>query len=157
MFLDYYCFRTSKDMDMSLFWHQAGVKVDDRVLQVFNEQEVEVWPRVTWKPKWALTFADVRSKVSGSCYISKDSTLVINGSKIFLEDLSLDGALVINSIEDAEVKVGGSVKNKGWILEKVDHKDASLPEEVRIRGFRINRVEQLEKTYNEPGKFCLKP
>lgn len=88
---------------MSLFWHQAGVKVDDRVLQVFNEQEVEVWPRVTWKPKWALTFADVRSKVSGSCYISKDSTLVINGSKIFLEDLSLDGALVINSIEDAEV------------------------------------------------------
>lgn len=86
-----------------LVWHQAGVKVDDPVLQVFNGQEVEVWPRVTWKPKWALTFADVTSKVSGSCSISQKSTLVINGSNIFLEDLSLDGALVINSVIDAEV------------------------------------------------------
>lgn len=140
----------------SLILKKAGVKVDDPVLQVFNGQEVEVWPRVTWKPKWALTFADVTSKVSGSCSISQKSTLVINGSNIFLEDLSLDGALVINSVIDAEVKVGGSVQNKGWILENVDYKDTSAPEEVRIRGFRINKVEQLEKTYNEPGNFCLK-
>lgn len=48
------------------------------------------------------------------------------------------------------------MQNKGWILENVDYKDTSAPEEVRIRGFRINKVEQLEKTYNEPGKFCLK-
>ncbi|KAE9446515.1 hypothetical protein C3L33_21591, partial [Rhododendron williamsianum] len=101
-------------------------------------------------------FPDVTSKVSGSCSISQKSTLVINGSNIFLEDLSLDGALVINSVIDAEVKVGGSVQNKGWILENVDYKDTSAPEEVRIRGFRINKVEQLEKTYNEPGNFCLK-
>lgn len=140
----------------SLILKKAGVKVDDPVLQVFNGQEVEVWPRVTWKPKWALTFNDVTSKVSGSCSISQKSTLVINGSNIFLEDLSLDGALVINSVKDAEVNVGGSVQNKGWILENVDYKDTSAPEEVRIRGFRINKVEQLEKTYNEPGKFCLK-
>ncbi|KAG5525129.1 hypothetical protein RHGRI_031715 [Rhododendron griersonianum] len=140
----------------SLILKKAGVKVDDPVLQVFNGQEVEVWPHVTWKPKWALTFADVTSKVSGSCSISQKSTLVVNGSNIFLEDLSLDGALVINSVIDAEVKVGGSVQNKGWILENVDYKDTSAPEEVRIRGFRINKVEQLEKTYNEPGNFCLK-
>ena len=53
--------------------------------------------------------------------------------------------------------MGGSVQNKGWDLENVDYKDTSEPEEVRIRGFRINRVEQLEKTCNEPGKSCLKP
>lgn len=39
----------------------------------------------------------------------------------------------------------GSVQNKGWILENVDFKDASVPEELRIRGFRINKIEQLEK------------
>ncbi|KAL6984338.1 UTP-monosaccharide-1-phosphate uridylyltransferase [Sarracenia purpurea var. burkii] len=141
----------------SLMLKKAGVKVDDPVLQVFNGQEVEVWPRVTWKPKWAPTFADVRGKVSGSCSLSQKSTLVINGRHIFLEELSLDGALVINSVEDAEVKVGGSVQNKGWILENVDYKDVSVPEETRTRGFKINRVEQLEMTYNEPRKFCLKP
>lgn len=37
------------------------------------------------------------------------------------------------------------MQNKGWILEKVDYKDTTVPEEVRIRGFRINKVEQLEK------------
>lgn len=55
-----------------------------------------------------------------------------------------------------QVKLGGPVQNKGWVLEQVDHKDASVPEEVRIRGFRINKVEQLELNYTEPGKFCFK-
>ena len=51
--------------------------------------------------------------------------------------------------------VRGSVKNKGWMLENVDYKDTSVPEEIRIRGFKINKIEQLEKKYSEPGKFCL--
>ncbi|XP_059630624.1 UDP-sugar pyrophosphorylase-like isoform X2 [Cornus florida] len=141
----------------SLILRKAGVKVDDPVNQVFNGQEVEVWSRIVWKPKWALTFSEVRSKVKGSCCISQKSTMVIKGRNIFLEDLSLDGALVIDSVDDAEVIVGDSVQNKGWILESVDYKDASVPEEVRIRGFRINKIEQLEKSFNESGKFCLKP
>lgn len=141
----------------NLILRKAGVKVDDPVQQVFNGQEVEVWPHIIWKPKWALTFSEVKSKVTGSCSISQKSTIVINGRNIFIGDLSLDGALVINSVDDAEVKVGGTVQNKGWTLENVDFKDTSVPEKVRIRGFRINKVEQLEKTYSDPGKFSLKP
>lgn len=60
-------------------------------------------------------------------------------------------------IDYKQVKVGGKVQNKGWILEKVDYKDTSVPEEIRIRGFKINKVEQLEKNYDKPGKFLLKP
>lgn len=123
----------------------GGVQIDDPVQEVFNGQEMEVWPRITWKPIWGLTFSEIKRKISGSCSISQRSTLVIKGCNIFLEDLSLDGTLVVNSVEDAEVKVGGVVQNKGWILEKVDYKDTTVPEEVRIRGFRINKVEQLEK------------
>ncbi|KAF8411727.1 hypothetical protein HHK36_004285 [Tetracentron sinense] len=141
----------------SLILRKAGVQIDDPVLQVFNGQEVEVWPRITWEPKWAVTFSEMRRKVGGNCSISQKSTMIIKGRHVFLEDLSLDGALVINSVEDAEVKVGGSVQNKGWILEHVDHKDTSVPEEVRTRGFRINKVEQLEMNYSEPGKFCFNP
>lgn len=129
----------------SLILRQAGVQVADPVQQVFNGQEIEVWPRITWKPKWATTFKDVKSKVGGSCLISQKSTLVIKGRNIFVKDLSLDGALVIDAADDKEVKVEGSVQNKGWILENVDYKDASVPEELRIRGFRINKIEQLEK------------
>ena len=82
---------------------QAGIHVADPVQQVFNGQEVEVWPLITWKPRWALTFSDVKRKVSGSSSISQRSTLVIKGPNIFLKDLCLDGAIVIDAIEVAEV------------------------------------------------------
>ncbi|GAV85116.1 UDPGP domain-containing protein [Cephalotus follicularis] len=142
----------------SLILRKAGVQVGEPVLEVFNGQEVEVWPRVTWNPRWGITFAEIKNKVSGSCSISQKSTLVIKGRNVFLEDLCLDGSLILECVEDAEVRVGGPVQNKGWILEKVDYKDtSSVPEETRIRGFRINKVEQLELKYNEPGQFCFKP
>ncbi|XP_040996824.1 UDP-sugar pyrophosphorylase-like [Juglans microcarpa x Juglans regia] len=141
----------------SLILKKAGAQVADPVVQVFNGQEVEVWPRTTWKPKWGLTFAEIKRKVCGSCTISQRSTMVIKGRDVFLEDLSLDGALLIDAVDDAKVKVRGSVQNKGWILENIDYKDASVPEELRIRGFRINKIEQLEKKYTEPGEFCVEP
>lgn len=82
---------------------QVGVKVDDPIHQVFNGQEVEVWPRVVWKPKWALTFSDVKSKVSGNNSISQRSTMALKGRNTMLEDLSLDGALVIDAVDNAKV------------------------------------------------------
>nr|KYP70005.1 UDP-sugar pyrophosphorylase 1 [Cajanus cajan] len=140
----------------SLILKKAGVQVADPVLQVLNGQEVEVWPRVTWKPKWGLTFSLIKSKVGGNCSISERSTLAIKGQNIFIENLSLDGALIIDAVHDAEVNVSGSVQNKGWILETVDYKDTSVPEVLRIRGFKFNKIEQLETKYSEPGKFHLK-
>lgn len=84
--------------------YQAGVQVADPVEQVFNGQEVEVWPRITWKPKWGLTFSEIKSRVSGNCSISQRSTLVIKGKNVHLKDLSLDGTLIVNAAaEDAEV------------------------------------------------------
>ncbi|KAH8515819.1 hypothetical protein H0E87_004310 [Populus deltoides] len=87
----------------SLILRKVGVQVDNPVKEVFNGQEVEVWPRIVWKPTWGLTFADIRSKVSGSCSITQRSTMAIKGRNIFVKDLSLDGALVIDSIDEAEV------------------------------------------------------
>ncbi|KAF7829793.1 UDP-sugar pyrophosphorylase-like [Senna tora] len=141
----------------SLILKKAGVQVSDPVLQVFNGQEVEVWPRIAWKPKWGLIFSQIKTKVGGNCSISQRSTLAIKGQNIFLENLSLDGALIIDAVNNAEVKVGGSVQNKGWSLEAVDYKDVSEPEVLRIRGFKFNKIEQLEKEYPEPGKFNLTP
>ncbi|KAK4273974.1 hypothetical protein QN277_017271 [Acacia crassicarpa] len=140
----------------SLILKKAGVEVAGPELQVINGQEVEVWPRITWKPKWGLTSSQIKKRVSGSCSISQRSTLVIKGKKVNLKNLSLDGALVVDAIDDAEVDVVGSVKNKGWTLETVDHKNASEHEVVRIRGFKFNKIEQLEGKYSEPGQFTLK-
>ena len=92
-------------MGFCFYVSQAGVEVADPVLKVFNGQEVEVWPFITWKPKWALSFADVKNKVHGSCSISQRSTMAIKGRNVFVEDLSLDGALLIDAIDGAEVRI----------------------------------------------------
>lgn len=141
----------------SLILRKAGAQIDDSVMQEFNGQEVEVWPRVIWKPKWALTFSDVKRKIQGNCSVTQRSTMVIKGRNVLIDGLSLDGALVVDCIDEAEVKVEGSVQNKGWVLENVDYKDTSYPEEIRTRGFKINRIEQLEGNFHEPGKYTLKP
>ncbi|CAH2061005.1 unnamed protein product [Thlaspi arvense] len=139
----------------SLILQKAGVKVGEPVKQILNGQEVEVWPRITWKSKWGMIFSDIKTKVGGNSEVSRRSTMAIMGRNVFIEDLSLDGALIVDSIDDAEVKLGGLVKNNGWIMENVDYKDTSVPEEIRIRGFRFNKVEQLEKEFTQPGHFTL--
>ncbi|CAN6476183.1 unnamed protein product [Victoria cruziana] len=138
----------------SIILRKAGARVEDPKLEVYNGQEVEVWPRVAWKPKWAVTFADVKRKVK-SCRISQRSTLVLRGPDIFIEDLSLDGALIVYSVKNAKVKLNGHVKNEGWELRPVDCNDGSLAEEMRIRGFQIEKKGQLELNFVEPGNFSL--
>lgn len=78
---------------------QAGVQIADPIMDVFNGQEVEVWPRITWSPKWALTFSDAKRKVNERCSVSQRSTLVINTSNVILHALSLDGTLIANEAE----------------------------------------------------------
>lgn len=83
---------------------QAGAQIEDPQQEVFNGQKVDVWPRVIWSPRWALTFADVCKKLSGSLHISQRSTLILDGAQILLEDVSLDGTLVLHAIPETEVR-----------------------------------------------------
>lgn len=102
----------------NLILRKAGAQIADPVLDVFNGQEVEVWPRIVWKPKWALIYSDVRKKLREGCSVSQRSTMVLNGQNIFLDGLSVDGTIVINASNGAEVKVTGNVQNKGWLLPR---------------------------------------
>lgn len=136
----------------SLILRKAGVNVADPVLDVFNGQEVEVWARITWNPKWALTFSEVRKKVN-ECSISQRSTLLINGKDVVLDKLALDGTLLIRAVDGAKVKVTGALENEGWVLEHIDYKDTSLPEEIRTRGFRIKKIDQSELDFEKPQVY----
>ncbi|XP_047081875.1 UDP-sugar pyrophosphorylase-like [Lolium rigidum] len=139
----------------SLILRKAGAQIYDPVISTFNGQEVEVWPRITWSPRWGLTLKDVKQKVNGNSSVSQRSVLVINGQNVIIDGLSLDGALIVNSVDEAEVKVTGHIENKGWPIRHIDYKDTLEKEETRIRGFKFEKVEQLEVNYTEPGKHCL--
>lgn len=80
-----------------------------------------MWPRITWKPKWGLRFSDVKKKVSQNCSVSQRSTLVLKGRNIYLEDLSLDGALLVDAADKAEVCVEQLTENTVGINSIINH------------------------------------
>ena len=41
---------------------QLGADIAEPQRRTFNELEVDLWPRVSWSPSFALTFADLKVK-----------------------------------------------------------------------------------------------
>jgi UDP-sugar pyrophosphorylase len=91
---------------------QAGAQISDPIISTFNGQEVEVWPRITWSPRWGLMYKDVKQKVHGNSSVSQRSVLVINGQNIVVDGLSLDGTLIVNSVDEAEVTRNTATEKK---------------------------------------------
>eukprot|EP00250_Pteridium_aquilinum_P006680 c16546_g1_i1 orf=347-2179(-) len=140
----------------SLILKHAGVEIEAPKMETFNGQEVEVWPRIVWSPEWGLTYSDIKKKVSGTCSISQKSSLVLDGKDITLDSLNLDGALVVTAAENAKVKLcSWQVQNAGWVFEPLDHNDTSHPEEARIRGFSLKKLDQKVVNVKDAGNFEL--
>lgn len=128
-----------------------GAEVAGPEKRVLNGIEVDLYPRVVWSPSWARTLADARAKV-GTVKISASSTLLLEGD-VRLEDLDLDGALVIRARPGARVVVRGLVvRNTGWALCEVGE-DAD--EVRRLKGFDLDRRETEERCFEEPGEHLV--
>ncbi|KAI5068323.1 hypothetical protein GOP47_0016668 [Adiantum capillus-veneris] len=141
----------------SLILRHAGVEVEGPKMETFNGQEVEVWPRIVWSPEWGVTYSTLKSKLLGTCSVSQKSTLVLDGKDIVLDDVNVNGTLVVSAVEDAKVKLHSwRVENSGWVIESVNHKDTNFPEEVRLRGFTIKRLDQEVINIEEAGNFELR-
>ena len=112
-------------------------------------------PRVLLKPSFAMTLAEVREKVN-SCSLSDEATLVLDGSEIFIESLTLSGtsALIVRACPGARVIIRGHFKNAGF--QRVDLEE-DAPEYLQMRGYRLKEcgVEYVE--FNQPGEYILQP
>ncbi|KAL2632457.1 hypothetical protein R1flu_017143 [Riccia fluitans] len=135
----------------SLILRKAGVLIEGPKIESYNDQEVEVWPRIVWSPKWGLTFSDVKKKVKGHCQISQKSTLVIDGEDVTIDGLALDGALFIRAVACAKVNIQSlHVSNDAWKIIPVDSADNSVPEKIRIRGFKLELHGQQLLLFHQP-------
>ncbi|KAL3695224.1 hypothetical protein R1sor_009300 [Riccia sorocarpa] len=136
-----------------LILKKAGVHIEGPKVETYNGQEVEVWPRIVWSPKWGLTFSDVKRKVKGNCEISQRSTLVIDGKDVSIDDLVVDGSLLLRALVGSKVNIQSlRVSNDGWKMIPVDWTDNSVQEEIRIRGFKLERHGQQSLFFDQPGK-----
>ncbi|CAH0374653.1 unnamed protein product [Pelagomonas calceolata] len=116
-------------------------------------------PRIVLLPSFALTQADVSSKVSAnSLKLADDATLVLEGPHIRIESLSLNGGLtIVNARDDATLVVrDADVANAGMAF--TDIADADLPSSKpfeKIRGYKAIDEGSLRVEVPGPGHWVL--
>jgi UDP-sugar pyrophosphorylase len=112
-------------------------------------------PRVVLCPSFAITQEEIVNKIGEGNKVSKRSSLVLEGHHLSVNNLDLDGALVIRTGDDSHVTVDGlKVHNKGWELEANDP-DKEYEEIIAIRGYTMAKHETKEYLINEPGNFVI--
>lgn len=134
----------------------TSASIDRAYTATFNGiHNCEVWPLVVLHPSFAPAFDTLQAKVHGGhIRISSRSVLVIKGGSITIKRLDLDGALIIEAAQDANVEIDASVSNSGWKLDPlIDVDNSSALEIERLRGFRINKMETKVARFTEAGWY----
>jgi UDP-sugar pyrophosphorylase len=137
----------------------AGATVEKAEEQLIRGVPFTPGPKVLLRPSFAMTLAEVREKVSG-CKISGEATLIVDGKDIKLEGVELSGssALVVKACDGAKVTVKGSFSNAGF--EQVELSDAdmasdSVPEYLKIRGYRFENRGAAVYEFDQPGEYTV--
>lgn len=111
-------------------------------------------PRIILCPAFAITQEEIVNKIQGGS-ITERSSLVLEGQRLTVKNLQLDGALIIRAGPHCEVEVDGLiVKNKGFELEEIPE-GADVDETVAIRGYTMAKHEAMEIIIEEPGKYHI--
>jgi UDP-sugar pyrophosphorylase len=140
----------------------AGVEIpvtdadsEENMISISNIP-VTAGPRVILCPSFGITQQEILDKIKGdSINISRRSSLVLAGHHLTIQNLDLDGALVIRAGDETHVTVDGlKVRNKGWELVENDP-TKEYAETVAIRGYTMEKHETAEFILNEPGSFVI--
>lgn len=130
----------------------AGANIEENKETTYSDITVTDGPKVILSPSFKSTLNELNQKI-GNLNINKDSTLILDGENIKIEDCDLHGTLVIKSIPEAKVTIKSlSVVNKGWSFKTVS---ADAEESLQIRGYELNRNEQRILIFDEAGEYII--
>jgi hypothetical protein len=94
------------------------------------------------KPSFVTAPAEYKAKfpTPDKVKISSRSTLIVSGSGVTIEQLDLDGALVIDCAEGKSLTVNRAdpIKNEGWVRVRDENSDDEI---IKMRGYRLDRNE----------------
>jgi len=128
-----------------------GCIVEDAPEATFSGIKIIPGPDIVTKPSFAICPAEYTCRFPNpsKIQISGRSSLVLSGN-IIIESLNLDGALVVECEEGASATINNLVvRNKGW--EKITDESSEAPEYIRIRGYKLNKVETKNIIFKKDG------
>lgn len=116
--------------------------------------------RVIFSPRFAVTPADVQNKIKGGS-ITNNSVVLLDGTNIRLENADINGTLRIRAVDNARVTVQGSINNQGsrfveLTAEEMAPGNTSVPEYLKIRGYRVEVVEETSFNFTEEGDYQIR-
>lgn len=115
---------------------------------------IEEGAHILLTPEVGVTYSEIVSKFGGGVYVTKGSTLVVDGN-IRIEHLVLDGTLVLKAEPGADVVIRDlTVKNGGWEFRNVDVEDQNEPAWNRIRGYCLTKKGECIRVFG-PGKHIV--
>lgn len=137
----------------------AGAKLEAGAEEEFRGVRVRFPPKVIFAPIFGVTTQELQSKLTGKAKIeiSARSTLLLDGEQVEVGALRLDGALIVQAVPGAKVRVDGlSVSNSGWSFRPLrPEEDATVDQKYAIRGYVLDRKEQAFFSFDQPGEYVL--
>ncbi|MGL1933750.1 MAG: UTP--glucose-1-phosphate uridylyltransferase [Fibrobacterales bacterium] len=115
-------------------------------------------PQIVIKPSTALSVGEVAEKFK-KCTIASDATLVIKGSGVTLDGVTIasGAALVVQAVDGAEVEIKDlTVANGGYTIRALSEVECEeAPESVKIRGYRFEKGETHSIVIDQPGHYLI--
>ena len=153
------------EADYYQYWRKllalAGMAIDvagkERISQAVPFRE---GAKIVLHPRFATSVKEVTTKINGGS-ITPRSVLLIEGEDVYLDNLQLDGTLIIRSASGVKLKLKDvKIVNAGWKfvdLTAVEMADPSVPDYLKIRGYKLVKQEQEVIELTESGEYELGP
>jgi UDP-sugar pyrophosphorylase len=137
----------------------AGAKAEEASQELILGVPFTPGPKVLLRPSFAMTLAETREKISG-CSLSGKASLILDGKDIVLEGVELSdcSALVVKACDGAKVTVKGGFENEGFELVRLTEAELasdSVPEYLRIRGYRFENRGAAIYEFDQPGEYLV--
>jgi UDP-sugar pyrophosphorylase len=137
----------------------AGAKAEEASQELILGVPFTPGPKVLLRPSFAMTLAETREKISG-CSLSGKASLILDGKDIVLEGVELSGcsALVVKACDGAKVTVKGAFENEGFEFVRLTEAELasdSVPEYLRIRGYRFENRGAAIYEFDQPGEYLV--
>jgi len=133
----------------------ANVAIPEDSSRNFSGVECPWGAKVSLSPEMGVTLADVQNRVQGSVKMTERSTLILDGD-VTLGNISLDGCLEVRAAPGCKVTLANmTVKNDGWATVDVNPDDEKQAEELRIRGFKNEKRNELRCKFDRPNVYVI--